>query len=241
MRDDIYSTALDNVAGFRFDEAVAAVFPDMIQRSVPGYSNIIAMTGLIAARHVQDNTRCYDLGCSLGASTLAMAAQLAERPVQFIAVDNSPAMLDRCRTAINALPVPADIILHCGNLQDVAISNASLVVLNFTLQFVPLAERDAVIRRIHAGLLPGGVLVLSEKIRFDNPVMQDETTELHHAFKLANGYSRLEVSQKRTALDNVLLPETLNAHEQRLQRAGFTDFGVWFQCFNFLSLVAFKS
>ncbi len=241
MRDAIYSDALANVAGFRFDDTVAAVFPDMIQRSVPGYSNIIAMTGLIAARHAQDNTRCYDLGCSLGASTLAMASQLPDRPIEFIAVDNSQAMLGRCQEAVTSLAAPGNITLACENLQDVPISNASVVVLNFTLQFVPLAERDAVIQRIHEGLLPGGALVLSEKIHFDNPVMQDETTELHHAFKRANGYSQLEVSQKRTALENVLIPETLAEHEQRLHRAGFSNFGVWFQCFNFLSLVAIKS
>lgn len=240
MRDTLYADELGNIAGFRFDDNVAAVFPDMIQRSVPGYSNIITMTGLIAARHAQDHSHCYDLGCSLGASTLAMATQLPNRSVQFIAVDNSQAMLDRCRQAVTSLPQSRDITLLCNNLQDVAISNASVVVLNFTLQFVPLAERDEVIRRIYDGLLPGGALVLSEKIRFDNPAMQQLTTDLHHAFKMANGYSELEVSQKRTALENILLPETLTEHEQRLQRAGFRDLGVWFQCFNFLSLVAIK-
>jgi tRNA (cmo5U34)-methyltransferase len=240
MRDTIYNNTLANVADFRFDDNVAAVFPDMIQRSVPGYSNIIAMTGLVAARHAQDHTRCYDLGCSLGASTLAMASQLQGRPLQFIAVDNSDAMLSRCQQAIDTLALTADIELVCDPLQNIAINNASVVVLNFTLQFVPLAERDAVIRNIYNGLQPGGALILSEKICFENPVMQALTTELHHAFKMANGYSELEVSQKRSALENVLIPETLAAHEQRLRSAGFDNFGVWFQCFNFLSLVAIK-
>ena len=237
MRDRIYADALANVAGFRFDDAVADVFPDMIQRSVPGYSNIIAMTGLLAGRYAVDGTRCYDLGCSLGASTLAMWSQLQGRPVQFVSVDNSEAMLARCRAA---LPVGAAIELQCANLQDVKIERASVVVLNFTLQFVPLEERNAVLQRIHDGLCPGGILVLSEKICFDNPVLQRLTTELHHDFKRANGYSDLEISQKRTALENVLVPETLAAHTERLQIAGFSDVGVWFQCFNFMSLVAIK-
>ena len=255
MRDTIYADtasagapgsdalghdALDNVAGFRFDEQVAAVFPDMIQRSVPGYSNIIAMTGLLAARHAQDHSNIYDLGCSLGASTLAMAAQLQQRPLRFVVVDNAEAMLVRCREAVVAAAPQADISLVCAALQDVPIANASVVVLNFTLQFVPLAERDAVLQNICNGLRPGGVLVLSEKIRFDNDTLQQLTTELHHAFKMANGYSALEVSRKRAALDNVLMPETLAAHEQRLQAAGFAHVGVWFQCFNFVSLVAIK-
>jgi tRNA (cmo5U34)-methyltransferase len=237
MRDTIYADPVSNVAGFRFDEAVAAVFPDMIQRSVPGYSNIIAMTGLIAARHAVNHSRCYDLGCSLGASTLAMWSQLKQRPLQFLAVDNSEAMLARCRTQ---LPENANIELVCAALQDVVVEQASVVVLNFTLQFVPLVQRNAVIQTIYDGLLPGGVLVLSEKICFDNAAMQTLTTELHHDFKKANGYSEMEVSQKRAAIDNVLVPETLAAHECRLQQAGFQNFGVWFQCFNFMSLVAIK-
>lgn len=240
MRDNIYSDTLANVADFRFDDAVAAVFPDMIQRSVPGYNNIIAMTGLIAARHAQDHTRCYDLGCSLGASTLAMINALPDRPIQFIAVDNSPPMLERCKTHIAALQSDADVQLVCDNLQNTRIDNASMVVMNFTLQFVPLSERDVVIHDIYQGLKPGGALVLSEKIQFENPALQALTTELHHTFKMANGYSALEVSQKRSALENVLIPETLAAHEQRLAAAGFTNIGLWFQCFNFISLVALK-
>ena len=149
MRDNIYSDTLTNVADFRFDDTVAAVFPDMIQRSVPGYSNIIAMTGLIAARHAQDNTRCYDLGCSLGASTLAMASQLKNRPLQFIAIDNSEPMLARCKNNISAVTDTANIRLICDNLQDIVIENASMVVMNFTLQFIPLTERDAVIQNIY--------------------------------------------------------------------------------------------
>lgn len=240
MRDNIYSETLANVAEFRFDDNVAAVFPDMIQRSVPGYNNIIAMTGLVAARHAQDHTRCYDLGCSLGASTLAMTAQLKNRPLQFIAVDNSEAMLSRCKNHIFSASDTADIQLICGNLQNTPIENASIVVMNFTLQFVPLGERDAVMQNIYSGLQPGGALILSEKICFENPVMQDLTTELHHAFKMANGYSKMEVSQKRSALDNVLIPETLATHENRLRNAGFENFGMWFQCFNFISLIAIK-
>ena len=240
MRDNIYSDTLTNVADFRFDDTVAAVFPDMIQRSVPGYSNIIAMTGLIAARHAQDNTRCYDLGCSLGASTLAMASQLKKRPLHFIAIDNSEPMLARCKNNITTLSDTASVQLICNNLQNIVIENASMVVMNFTLQFIPLTERDAVIKNIYNGLQPGGALILSEKICFENSVMQDITTELHHAFKIANGYSEMEVSQKRSALDNVLIPETLAAHEKRLCNAGFKNFGIWFQCFNFISLVAIK-
>lgn len=240
MRDTLYADALTNVASFRFDDAVASAFPDMISRSVPGYSNIIAMTGLLAERYATSGSRCYDLGCSLGASTLAMVNNTQGRAIEFIAVDNSAAMLNRCRETVSSSAPDARIELVEADLQTVVIANASLVVLNFTLQFVPLADRDRVLAQIYDGLNPGGALVLSEKIRFDNAMIQNLNTDIHHAFKRANGYSELEVSQKRQAIENVLIPETLDDHYQRLRRAGFSDFGLWFQCFSFMSLVAIK-
>jgi tRNA (cmo5U34)-methyltransferase len=239
-RDAIYASPLDAIAAFAFDERVARVFPDMIQRSVPGYSTIIAMTGVLAERYAQPNSRCYDLGCSLGASTLAMRARLGDRDCRIVAVDNAAAMLERCRAAITADAGTTPVELVQADICSMPIEDASVVVLNFTLQFVPTAAREILLERIGTGMRPGGVLVLSEKIRFDDPHLQALNTDLHHAFKRANGYSELEVAQKRSALENVLTPETIATHQQRLRRAGFSSVDVWFQCFNFASLVAIR-
>lgn len=245
MKDQIYQQPMDRIAGFVFDETVAAVFPDMIQRSVPGYSTIIAMTGVLAARFATPGSTCYDLGCSLGASTLSMAQEIRKRgtaDVRFVAIDNSTAMIARCNDAARRLvPEQAPSIQwQCANIQDVDYQNASVVVLNFSLQFVPLAERSALLTRLYRGMVPGGVLVLSEKICFDDEQLNQLNIDLHHEFKRANGYSDLEISQKRTALENVLIPETLPAHQDRLRAAGFRSCDTWFQCFNFASLVAIK-
>lgn len=239
-RDTIYASPLDAIAAFAFDERVVSVFPDMIQRSVPGYGTIIAMTGVLAERYAQPHSRCYDLGASLGASTLAMRAQLDGRGCTIVAVDNSPAMIERCRALIAADPHATPVELRLDDIVDTPIDDASVVVLNFTLQFIPLEARAALLARIGASMRPGGVLVLSEKIRFDDAHLQALNTDLHHAFKRGNGYSALEVAQKRNALENVLRPETLDAHRQRLRDAGFGSVDVWFQCFNFASLVAIK-
>jgi tRNA (cmo5U34)-methyltransferase len=240
QRDAIYATALDNIGDFRFDEQVVKVFPDMIKRSVPGYSTIIAMTGVMAQRYAQPHSRCYDLGCSLLASTLSMRQQLQNSQCTIIAVDNSPAMLERAEHILALDSATTAVELQLGNIQDIDIVDASVVVLNFTLQFVPLAQRQALLAKIYEGMRPGGILILSEKIRFDDQHLQDLNTDLHHSFKRANGYSELEVSQKRSSLENVLLPETIATHQQRLQQIGFSSVDVWFQCFNFASLVAIK-
>jgi tRNA (cmo5U34)-methyltransferase len=244
-RDTIYAdNYADPIAApgpFSFDDSVARVFPDMIKRSVPGYTTIVSMTGLLAGRFATPGSRLYDLGCSLGASSLAMRQNIHHQDCRIVAVDNSPAMLARCRSIIDTDTHHTPVELLCADLQDVPIEQASVVVLNFTLQFIPRELRDHVIRQIYRGLQPGGVMVLSEKVTFEDPHLDELNIELHHQFKRANGYSDLEIARKRSALENVLLPETLNCHKQRIAEAGFSSCDVWFQCFNFASLIALKS
>ena len=240
-QDAIYAAPLNEMIDFQFDERVADVFPDMIQRSVPGYAMMISTIGILAAKYAQANSQCYDLGCSLGAVSLAMRQRISQPDCDIIAVDNSQAMIDRGRELLardTTSTIPVNMV--CADLQAVDIENASVVVLNFTLQFIPLIERLDLIKRIYQGLNPGGILILSEKIAFEEPGRQQLHDELHLDFKRANGYSDLEISQKRTALENVLIPETLACHQQRLQESGFDFSDIWFQCFNFVSLVAIK-
>ena len=238
--DKLFSRPLADIAGFTFDADVVAVFPDMIQRSVPGYETIIAMTGTLAGRYAQPQSSCYDLGCSLGASTLAMAQHIQVPDCGIVAIDNAPAMIEHCATILAHEQSDTAVELICADLLDSPINNASMVVLNFTLQFLPPEARSALMQRIYDALLPGGILILSEKIAFADAHLNQLMIELHHSFKRANGYSELEVAQKRSALENVLIPETLDQHRQRLNSVGFNSIDIWFQCFNFASLLAIK-
>jgi len=150
-------------------------------------------------------------------------------------------MISRLQTLLQQAPSSAlPITVLCEDVCDIEISNASVVVLNFTLQFIAPAQRDALVRKIADGLQPGGILILSEKIRFPDHTLNELFIELYHQFKQAQGYSALEVAQKRAALENVLIPETIDAHKQRLANAGFRSCDVWFQCFNFCSMVAVR-
>jgi tRNA (cmo5U34)-methyltransferase len=239
--DNIYSKSLDSVGDFKFDEAVARVFPDMIRRSVPGYTTIIPMIGLITERYAQDNTACYDLGCSLGASTLSMRHGLKNRDCELIGIDNSPSMIERCNHYIEIDNESTKVELVCKDITQVDFKPCSVVTLNFTLQFISPDLRLKLLDDIYQALKPGGVLILSEKICFDDNSEQSELEELHWLFKRANGYSDLEVSQKRSALEKVLLPDTLDTHESRLKQAGFQHTHLWYQCFNFMSLIAIKA
>jgi len=235
-RDAIYT---DNIhtGGFTFDDKVASVFADMIGRSVPGYGETLKMVELLAHQYAQKGSNLYDLGCSLGASTMALSRGASGKGCNVIGVDNSKAMVERCKDALKN----EHVIILCQDILDTDIEKGSVVVLNFVLQFVPKERRLELIQKIYAGLKPSGVLILSEKIAFTDEDENQRQIELHEAFKRAQGYSDMEISRKRTALENVLVPETLATHHARLQEAGFSTSHTWFQCFNFASMIAVKS
>jgi len=238
--DLIYSSPQSKIKDFSFDEQVVEVFPDMIKRSVPGYRTIIETIGRLSQNYVVDNSNVYDLGCSLGAATLAMRQNIKVDNCHIIGVDNSSAMVERCRNHINAFKgrTPCSIIQE--DILNVKIENASMVVLNFTLQFIDKEKRQQLINNISNGMIKGGILVLSEKISHTNNICQDVLANLHHDFKRANGYSDLEIAQKRSALEQVMKPDSLETHQQRLATAGFIHSTQWFQCFNFISMLAIK-
>lgn len=241
VRDDIYSLPMNQVGSFAFDEQVVRVFPDMIARSVPGYGSILSMIEQLAARFIRPTTSVWDLGCSLGAATRLIRKQAPADSV-IHAVDNSPAMISRLKAILSeANERGCEIVFHEQDLRETVIANASFVVLNLTLQFLPPQDRSSVIQKVYQGLLPGGALLLSEKICFDDPAQQDLLTQLHHDFKRAHGYSDLEIAQKRTSIENRLIPESLQTHVQRLRDAGFETIVPWFQCFNFVSILAVRS
>jgi tRNA (cmo5U34)-methyltransferase len=235
--DQVYRAPRAHIVDFAFDAAVADVFPDMIRRSVPGYETVIPMTGLLAARAFRAAAgapaRAYDLGCSLGASALALLRQLDE-PCELLAVDSSAAMIERACTLVTD---PRVTFVH-ADIRELPLKPARAVTMNYVLQFVPPDDRLALLRAIRGILPPDGVLMLSEKIRFDDAETQRDYEAAHLDYKRANGYSELEISQKRTALENVMIIDTEDAHRERLQSAGFSRVRTWYRCLNWASFEA---
>lgn len=241
MRDSIYAQPHAEITDFSFDERVAAVFPDMINRSVPGYATIIHGIGRLTARFAQSGTVLYDLGCSLGASTLVMKQNNPADNCLIVGIDNSPAMVERCRAQVNAFVGTTPVEIREGDILHADYEPCSVVVLNFTLQFIAPEQRDTLIQRLYQALVPGGILILSEKVRADDSINDELLVDLHHEFKRDNGYSELEVSQKRAAIEHVMRLNTLDEHMNRLRSAGFAHAQTWYRCFNFTSTFAIKA
>ena len=237
MRDNLFNKQSD-IADFRFDQDVVKVFDDMVRRSVPGYDSMIQMIGLIARMYGQDNTNYYDLGSSTGAITLSIALNNKSKNNQFFAIDNSKEMVEQCEKNLHNKVDNLQAI--CDDINQVKINSASIVVLNLTLQFIDVNLRSNLIKKIYDGLESGGILIISEKIHFDDAVTQNHITKLHIDFKKENGYSELEIANKRQAIENVLITETKEQHLNRLRECGFVETSCFFQCLNFVSFLSVK-
>lgn len=237
-KDQVFARPLSDIKAFEFNDAVTKVFRDMISRSVPGYELLLRIIGLYANIFVQDDSRVYDLGCSLGEVSRLINKQASASNFSIIAVDNSPSMIEQCRlTGLDQTRVD----WQCDDIQTIKIENASMVVLNLTLQFIDPSERQSLLKDIFEGLIPGGILVLSEKVKMDQAEDDARMIQLHQAFKKMQGYSELEISQKRSALEKVLVPDLESQLQTRLLAAGFAEVYQCFRCFNFVSYLAIKS
>ncbi len=228
-RDRLYETKQDLVTPFEFNSRVVSVFPDMIQRSIPGYSTIVQLSGIIASRYLTTGKRCYDLGCSLGASSLAVLSAIGDTEATIVGVDSSEPMVREAAKRI----VDPRVEFRVADLREIELEPAAVVILNFVLQFIPAQDRVSVLERIRSSLQPNGLLIVSEKVESTS-----EFEDLHVEFKKFNNYSDLEIAQKRQALENVMQIDSNFDHLDRLSQTGFVNPRMWYQCLNWASFVA---
>ena len=249
QHDDLYRSAMERVPPFSFNDKVAAVFPDMIQRSVPGYAQVLSLLPslvgyILPTLAANAPRRIYDLGCSHGAGLLAAAQGLAalgdSQSYELIGVDNSQAMIAHARQNEGHFERQHQVAFLEHDILKLDLQPNCLVLMHYTLQFLPIDQRAMMIERIAHSLCPGGVFILSEKLAFSNNEVQTMLTGIHHQFKQNQGYSELEVSQKRDAIEKVLVSESLATHIERLQQAGFRWVTPWVQNLQFVSLLAVK-
>ena len=237
MRDEIYKDKMD-ISRFTFDQKVVDVFDDMVLRSVPGYKQMIELIGLAGRKYPVINSNVYDLGCSTGAVTLSIASNLKSESIKIFSVDNSPEMINQCQR--NLSNIGTNIQYVCDDIANIEFENASLIILNLTLQFIEPKNRLSLIKKMFNSLLPGGALIVSEKIIHKNNKTNKDLINLHELFKKENGYSETEIAQKRKAIEEVLIPESIEQHLERLKCAGFKRPLIQMQCINFASFLAVK-
>jgi tRNA (cmo5U34)-methyltransferase len=238
-RDTLFNTKTP-AEKFSFNEGVAEVFDDMLDRSVPFYQLVIEMTAEILGRSLQAGDSVYDLGCSTGTTLLYLARILHSKNLRFVGVDNSQAMLDKAARKARMFSMGDRIVFSDMDITRTVISGAGAVILNYTLQFIQPAVRLEFLKNIHNGLRPGGVLVLSEKVVSRDQAINGHFMDSYHQYKKRRGYSELEIANKREALENVLIPLSVRENLEMLSQAGFSRAETFFQWFNFVSFLACK-
>ena len=238
-RDTLFKQGTGNKP-FEFDESVANVFVDMLGRSVPMYHECQSLAVHWGARFAKANTSVYDLGCSTGTLLLKLAQSIDKnKDIALLGVDNSPAMLEKSREVLKQSPIPCELFEADLN-HGISIKNASVVIMNYTLQFVLPEHRIALLKNIFEGLVPGGSLVLIEKIKSDIPELNETFIDFHHQFKRDRDYSDLEISRKREALENVLIPWTVEENQSLIKKSGFHTLDLFFKWNNFAGFIALK-
>jgi tRNA (cmo5U34)-methyltransferase len=242
-QDNIFSNTTSRASDFEFNDEVVEVFDDMIARSVPYYHEQQFMIQEMARKLTIPNTNVYDLGCST-ATTLINLCEVIEQPAQFIGYDNSKPMINRGIVRIREKGFEEKIELHqadlSGDLSELPLQNASLVTMCWTMQFIRPMQRERVVRRVYDGLVDGGALVLTEKVLTRNSRMNRFFIDLYYNFKQRNGYSETEILRKREALENVLIPYTLEENIELFKRNGFDTCETFFQWYNFVGFLCVK-
>ena len=238
-KDEIYKD--QNMSQeFQFDGKVADVFDDMLNRSVPCYRLVIEMMGDILRKILQDGDHVYDLGCSTGETLVELARQLEQLDLSYTGIDNSPAMLKKARHKAEMFSLTGPIDFREADIVDLDIAGVGAIIMNYTLQFIRPLQRQEFLAKVHRSLRPGGILIISEKVLSPDPDLNRAFIDFYLDFKRRNGYSETEISRKRQALENVLIPFSIQENLDLLSKAGFSCHETFFQWFNFASIVAIK-
>ncbi len=242
-KDEVFAGEQDRGSDFQFDASVAAVFDDMLTRSVPFYLEQQRLIQEIAAKFYQPGGITYDLGCST-ATTLINISRLIPDEGKLVGYDNSHPMIEKSQANVASVGLSDRIDIRFGDfndaLEEIDLSDAGLVTLCWTLQFVRPLKRDRLIRRIYESLKPGGALIINEKVLTLDSNMNRFFIDFYYDFKRRNGYSEEEILQKREALENVLVPYRVDENMEMFKNAGFEIVETFFQWYNFVGFLCLK-
>lgn len=240
MKDTLFRSG-SRPKKFRFDEQVAGVFDDMLSRSVPFYGEVQEMIASLAADHYRPGTIIYDLGCSTGTTMVSLCDRIGAPGLKIVGIDSSMPVISKAEEKLASAGLSQRTKLLCADVMDADLKDAGVVIMNYTLQFIKPALRPVMIGKIYRDLADGGILLLSEKVLENDNETSRIFIEKHHIFKRSMGYSELEISKKREALDDVLIPFTVDEEFKLLSDAGFKKTSLFFKWFNFASFLAIKS
>ncbi|MFP6008094.1 carboxy-S-adenosyl-L-methionine synthase CmoA [Helicobacter pylori] len=247
MKDTLFNESLNK--RFCFDEKVAHVFDDMLERSIPYYHEMLDLGAYFIAQNLKENIYpkslpkplpkplIYDLGCSTGNFFIALNQQI-QQDIELVGIDNSMPMLKKAQEKLKDFN---NVRFECMDFLEVEFREASAFSLLFVLQFVRPMQREVLLKKIYNSLALNGVLLVGEKIMSEDRILDKQMIELYYLYKQNQGYSHNEIAFKREALENVLVPYSLKENIALLESVGFKHVEAVFKWVNFTLLVARKT
>ncbi|KAA6500228.1 carboxy-S-adenosyl-L-methionine synthase CmoA [Helicobacter pylori] len=239
MKDTLFNQSLNK--RFCFDEKVAHVFDDMLERSIPYYYEMLDLGAYFIAQNLKENLNpnplIYDLGCSTGNFFIALNRQI-QQEIELVGIDNSMPMLKKAQEKLKDFN---NARFECMDFLEVEFKEASAFSLLFVLQFVRPMQREVLLKKIYHSLALNGVLLVGEKIMSEDRILDKQMIELYYLYKQNQGYSHNEIAFKREALENVLVPYSLKENIALLESVGFKHVEVLFKWVNFTLLIARKT
>ena len=222
---------------FEFDEAVASVFDDMLSRSVPFYDEVRKLVIALILTEEAEGKKVLDLGSSTAKFLLDLHSKM-QTGMKLKGLDNSQAMLDRAEQKCQAFG--ANIDLELADMLTYTYSQEDIIVANYTLQFIRPMQRMELVKKLYDGLNEDGIFIFSEKVVFKDKKLDKDLIDIYYDYKKEQGYSEYEIAQKREALENVLIPFTIEENIQMCKDAGFRSVDTIFQWSNFVTFVSKK-
>jgi len=233
MKDKVFEKPIEKK--FEFDQAVASVFDDMLSRSVPFYDEVRSLVISLILAEQKEGKRILDLGSSTAKFLLDLHSKM-EVKMHLKGIDNSTAMLERAEQKCRAFG--AVIELELADMITYDYKNEDIIVANYTLQFIRPMQRIELIKRLYEGLNEEGIFIFSEKVVFGDKRLDKEMIDIYYDYKKTQGYSDYEIAQKREALENVLIPFTIEENIRMCKEAGFSQVDTIFQWANFVTFIA---
>lgn len=234
-KDNVFESSLDKK--FEFDESVATVFDDMLSRSVPFYDEVQKLIVSFILKNQKDGKKVLDLGSSTAKFLIDLHSRM-DTKMRLKGLDNSEAMLKQARAKCKAYG--ADIELILADLITYNFEEQDFITSNYTLQFIRPIQRASLVKKIYNSLKNDGYFIFSEKVVFEEKKIDKTMIDIYYDFKKAQGYSAYEISNKREALENVLVPYTIEENIKLCLDAGFENVITVFQWANFVTFVAQK-
>ena len=207
-------------AAWTFNKNIASKFDYHISKSIPLYKEFRWLGEKLSDFYIKNDSKVYDIGCSTGSFLKNLAVRHSDKvKAKFYGIDVVKSMIKYA----NLKNKHKKIKFLNKNILKYNFLESDLIISFYTIQFIHPKFRQKIINKIYKSLNWGGAFFFVEKVRSYDARTQDQLTSIYEEYKIDNGFSLKEITNKKMSLKGILEPFSSRANIQMLKRAGFVD------------------